>query len=144
MSGEGELGEHGGPPGDLYIYLSVEEHQLFRREGQDVILEVPVSFSQAALGTELEVPTLNGHEKLKVPAGTQPGHVFRLRGKGFPHLRGSGAGDQVCRVMVEVPTKLSSKQKELLKEFEGLSKEDGTPITKGFFETVKKVFGEKA
>jgi len=143
LSGEGELGEHGGPPGDLYIYLSVEEHQLFKREGQDVILEVPVSFSQAALGTELEVPTLNGHEKLKVPAGTQPGQVFRLRGKGFPHLRGSGNGDQVCRVMVEVPTKLSSKQKELLKEFEGLSKEDGTPITKGFFETVKKVFGEK-
>jgi len=143
LSGEGELGEHGGPPGDLYIYLSVEEHQLFKREGQDIILAVPVSFYQAALGTELEVPTLSGHEKLKVPAGTQPGHVFRLRGKGFPHLRGSGAGDQVCRIMVEVPTKLSSRQKELLKEFEGLSKGDGTPLTTGFFDKVKEIFGEK-
>jgi molecular chaperone DnaJ len=143
LSGEGELGEHGGPPGDLYIYLSVEEHQLFKRDGQDVILDVPISFFQAALGTELEVPTLNGHEKIKVPAGTQPGHVFRLRGKGFPHLRGSGAGDQVCRVMVEVPTKLSSKQKELLKEFDCLSKDECTPISKGFFEKVKEIFGEK-
>jgi molecular chaperone DnaJ len=144
LSGEGELGEHGGPPGDLYIYLNVEEHKLFKREGQDVILDVPVSFSQAALGTELEVPTLSGAEKLKVPAGTQPGHVFRLRGKGFPHLRGSGSGDQLCRVMVEVPTKLTSKQKDLLKEFDCLSKEECTPITKGFFDKVKELFGDKA
>jgi molecular chaperone DnaJ len=143
LSGEGELGEHGGPPGDLYIYLSVEEHKLFKRVGQDIILDVPISFSQAALGTELEVPTISGSEKLKVPAGTQPGHVFRFRGKGFPHLRGSGAGDQLCRVMVEVPTKLSSKQKELLKEFDCLSKEECTPITKGFFETVRDIFGDK-
>jgi len=144
LSGEGELGEYGGPPGDLYIYLTVEEHPLFKREGQDIILDVPISFSQAALGTELDVPTLNGTEKLKVPAGTQPGHTFRLRGKGFPHLRGSNSGDQLCRVMVEVPTKLTSKQKDLLKEFDCLSKGDCTPITKGFFEKVKEIFGEKA
>ncbi|MDH4163695.1 MAG: molecular chaperone DnaJ [Nitrospirota bacterium] len=142
LSGEGELGEYGGPPGDLYIYLTVEEHPLFGRDGQNVILDVPLSFVQATLGTEIEVPTLGGAEKLKVPAGTQPGHVFRLRGKGFPHLRGSGAGDQLCRVTIEVPTKLSSKQKDLLKEFDCLSKEECTPITKGFFDKVKELFGE--
>lgn len=143
LSGEGELGEYGGPPGDLYIYLTVEEHRLFKREGQDIILEVPLSFVQAALGTELEVPTISGSEKLKVPAGTQPGHVFRLRGKGFPHLRGSGSGDQLCRVMVEVPTKLSAKQKELLKDFDCLSNEACTPVAKGFWDTVKELFAEK-
>jgi len=143
LSGEGELGEYGGPPGDLYIYLTVEDHPLFKRAGQDIILDVPLSFAQAALGTELEVPTLNGSEKLKVPSGTQPGHVFRLRGKGFPHLRGAGSGDQLCRVTVEVPTKLSAKQKDLLKEFDCLSKEECTPITKGFFDKVKELFADK-
>ena len=143
LSGEGELGEFGGPPGDLYIYLTVEEHPLFKRAGQDIILDVPLSFAQAALGTELEIPTLNGNEKLKVPSGTQPGHVFRLRGKGFPHLRGYGSGDQLCRVTVEVPTRLSAKQKDLLKEFDCLSKEECTPITKGFFDKVKELFADK-
>src|SRR5574337_1484137 len=95
LSGEGELGMHGGPPGDLYVFLTVEEHALFQREGQDVICAVPVSFVQAALGCEIEVPTLSGPMKLKVPPGTQPGHFFRLKGKGFPYLRGSGTGDQV-------------------------------------------------
>ena len=143
LSGEGELGAYGGPPGDLYIYLTVEEHPLFKREGQDIILDVPISFAQAAMGTEIEVPTLSGKEKLKVPHGTQPGQVFRLRSKGFPHLRGSGSGDQVCRITVEVPTKLTSKQKELLKEFDCLSSESCSPVTKGFWETVKELFGEK-
>jgi len=143
LSGEGELGGYGGPPGDLYIYLTVEEHRLFKREGQDIILDVPLGFVQAALGTEIEVPTLSGSEKLKVPAGTQPGHAFRLRGKGFPHLRGSGSGDQICRVTVEVPTKLSAKQKDLLKEFDCLSNDSCTPVTKGFWDTVKELFGEK-
>ena len=143
LSGEGELGEYGGPPGDLYIYLTVEDHPLFKRAGQDIVLDVPLTFTQAALGTELEIPTLSGNEKLKVPSGTQPGHVFRIRGKGFPHLRGAGSGDQLCRVTVEVPTKLSSKQKELLKEFDCLSKEECTPITKGFFDKVKELFADK-
>lgn len=143
LSGEGELGAYGGPPGDLYIFLSVEHHPLFQRDGQDVVLEVPISFSQAALGTEIEVPTLKGFEKFKVPPGTQPGHAFRLKGKGFPHLRGSGSGDQVCRVTVEVPTKLTGKQKELLKEFDCLSTDTCTPMTKGFFEKVKELFQEK-
>ncbi len=144
LSGEGALGTGGGPPGDLYVFLSVEEHALFGREGQDVILNVPLSFAQATLGTELEVPTLGGAEKLKIPAGTQPGHVFRLRGKGFPNLRGHGAGDQLCKVTIEVPTKLTAKQKELLKEFDCLSKDNCTPITKGFFDKVKELFGDSS
>ncbi len=143
LSGEGELGEYGGPPGDLYIYLTVEEHPLFKRDGQDIILDVPISFVQAALGTEIEVPTLTGGERIKVPAGTQPGHLFRLRGKGFPHLRGSGAGDEICRITVEVPTKLTAKQKELLKEFDCQSNESCTPMTKGFWENVKELFGDR-
>jgi molecular chaperone DnaJ len=143
LTGEGELGEYGGPPGDLYIYITVEEHPLFKREGQDIILDVPVTFTQAALGTELEIPTLTGSEKLKVPAGTQPGHIFRLKGKGFPHLRGSGSGDELCRITVEVPSKLSARQKELLKEFESLSSEASTPLMKGFFDKVKEIFVEK-
>ncbi|MEK6697591.1 MAG: molecular chaperone DnaJ [Nitrospirota bacterium] len=144
LAGEGELGSYGGPPGDLYIYLMVEEHPLFKREGQDIILDVPVSFMQAALGAEFEAPTLTGPAKLKVPPGTQPGHVFRLKGKGFHRLQGSGSGDQLCRIVVEVPSKLTSKQRELLQEFEALSGADAAPITRGFFDKVKEVFGEKA
>jgi molecular chaperone DnaJ len=144
LTGEGELGSAGGPPGDLYVYLAVEDHPLFKREGQDIICEVPISFAQAALGTEIEAPTLSGSSKLKIPAGTQPGHVFRLKGKGFPYLRGSGSGDQLCRIMVEVPAKLTAKQKELLQEFDGLSGENATPLAKGFFDKVKEVFGDKA
>jgi len=144
LTGEGELGEYGGPPGDLYIYLTVEDHPLFKREGQDVLLDVPVSFAQAAMGAEIEVPTLTGGERIKIPAGTQPGQVFRLRGKGMPHLRGAGTGDQQCRVTVEVPTKLTAKQKDLLKEFDCLSNDACTPLTKGFLDKVKELFGDKA
>jgi molecular chaperone DnaJ len=144
LTGEGELGTYGGPPGDLYVYMAVDEHPLFKRDGQDILCDVPISFTQAALGSEIEVPTLTGSTKLKIPAGTQPGHVIRLRGKGFPHLRGSGYGDQLCRVAVEVPSKLTSRQKELLQEFEGLNSDNATPITKGFFEKVKEIFDEKA
>jgi molecular chaperone DnaJ len=143
LSGEGELGSFGGPPGDLYVFLTVEEHALFKREGQDIICEVPISFAQAAIGTEIDVPTLSGNLKLKIPSGTQPGHAFRLKGKGFPNLRGSGSGDQLCRIIIEVPTKLSSKQKELLQEFERLSGDGSTPLTKGFFDKVREVFSDK-
>lgn len=143
LSGEGGLGAYGGHPGDLYVYLTIEEHPLFKREGQDVICEVPISFVHAALGTELEVPTLSGNAKLKIPAGTQPGHTMRLRGKGFPYLHGSGSGDQLCRIVVEIPSKLTSKQKELLAEFEKLSSDAATPITKSFFDKVKEVFEDK-
>lgn len=143
LSGEGELGAHGGPPGDLYVYLMVEEHPLFQREGQDVICAVPISFVQAALGAEIDAPTLTGSTKLKIPAGTQPGQTFRLKGKGFPHLRGSGIGDQLCRIVVEVPSKLTAKQKELLQAFDRLNSDNATPITQGFFDKVKEIFGEK-
>jgi molecular chaperone DnaJ len=143
LSGEGELGEYGGPPGDLYIYLTVESHSLFKREGQDIILEVPLSFAQAALGAEIEIPTLRGKDKLKIPAGTQPGQAFRLRGKGFPYLQRSGAGDQLCRVTVEVPTKLTSKQKELLKEFDCLATDSCQPMSKGFWDMVKDLLGDR-
>ncbi len=143
LTGEGELGLYGGPPGDLYVYLTVEEHPIFRREEQDILLDVPLSFSQAALGAEIEVPTLKGKEKIKVPAGTQPGHIFRLKGKGFPHLRGSGSGDQLCRIVVEVPTTLTSRQREILQEFDALSTDGSMPLVKGFFERVREVFGEK-
>lgn len=144
LTGEGELGSAGGPPGDLYVYLTVEEHSFFTREGQDIICAVPISFAQAALGAEIEAPTLTGSAKLKIPAGTQPGHVFRLKGKGFPSLRGPGSGDQLCRIVVEVPSKLTAKQKELLQEFDRLSGDNATPITKGFFDKVKEAFGDKA
>ncbi|HET7318720.1 MAG TPA: molecular chaperone DnaJ [Nitrospirota bacterium] len=142
LTGEGEIGTYGGPPGDLYVFLMVEDHPLFKREGQDIICEVPISFVQAALGVEIDAPTLNGSVRLKIPAGTQPGQTIRLRGKGFPHLRGGGAGDQVCRINVEVPTKLTAKQKELLQEFERLNSEDSTPLMKGFFDKVKELFGD--
>ena len=143
LSGEGGLGLYGGPPGDLYVYLTVEDHPILKREGQDIICDVPISFAQAALGAELDAPTLTGSVKLKIPAGTQPGHIVRFRGKGFPHLRGSGTGDQLCRIVVEVPAKLTPKQKELLQEFDRLSGDNATPIAKGFFDKVKEVFGDK-
>jgi molecular chaperone DnaJ len=144
LSGEGELGEHGGPPGDLYVYLTVEGHPLFHRQGQDIICEVPLSFSQAALGAEIEVPTIEGMTKLKIPAGTQPGHVFRLKGKGFPNPqhRGSASGDELVRVTIEVPAKLTPRQKDLLKEFYSLQSENAAPITSGFFEKVKDLFSD--
>ena len=143
LSGEGALGSYGGHPGDLYVYLTIDEHPIFKREGQNIICEVPISFVQAALGTEIEAPTLSGNTKLKIPSGTQPGQTFRLRGKGFPYLHGSGLGDQLCRMVVEIPSKLTSKQKELLTEFEKLSTDAATPITKSFFDKVKEVFEDK-
>ncbi len=143
LSGEGEIGSYGGPPGDLYVFLTVEDHPLFKREGQDIICDVPISFVQAALGAEIDAPTLSGSVKLKVPAGAQPGQTFRFRGKGFPHLRGSGSGDQVCRINIEVPAKLTAKQKELLQEFDRLNSEESTPLMRGFFDKVKELFGDK-
>jgi molecular chaperone DnaJ len=144
LGGEGELGSYGGPPGDLYVYLMVEEHPIFKRDGQNIVCDVPISFAQAALGTELDVPTLTGNSTLKIPPGTQPGQIFRLRGKGFPYLRGSGTGDQLCRIIVEVPARLTTKQKELLQEFDQLNADNATPITQGFVDKVKEVFGDKA
>ncbi len=124
LTGEGEQGERGGPAGDLYVVIFLKQHEFFSRDGQDVFCEIPISFVQAALGDKIEVPTLYGKEILKVPSGTQTGMVFRLREKGFPHLRGKHKGDQHVRVRVVTPEKLSSKQKKLLEDFRAESGND--------------------
>jgi molecular chaperone DnaJ len=121
LRGEGEAGDHGGPNGDLYVFLHVEEHNFFVRSNNNIICRVPISFIQAALGATIEVPTIEEKEKLKIPKGTQNGSTFRLKGKGIPHLRGYGRGDQIIEIFVQTPTDLSKKQEELLKEFEKLS-----------------------
>ncbi|WCK53491.1 molecular chaperone DnaJ [Aneurinibacillus sp. Ricciae_BoGa-3] len=139
VTGEGELGINGGPPGDLYIVLRVKPHEFFEREGDDIYCQIPLTFVQAALGDEIEVPTLDGKVKLKIPAGTQTGTKFRLRGHGVPHLQRSGKGDQHVRVMIVTPTKLNDKQKELLREFSDVSGEPGTSGESSFFDKVKKV-----
>lgn len=140
LSGEGEPGERGGPPGDLYIRIHVKPHKIFRREGRNVVMEVPISFPQAALGDEIEVPTLDGKAKLKIPAGTQTGTVFRLKGKGIPDLHGRGRGDQLVTVRIVVPTRLTEKQKELLRQFARESGENPTGVNKNFFEKMKDAF----
>lgn len=116
LRGEGEAGEFGGPPGDLYVFINVTPHEYFERRGDDILCKIPITITQAALGTTVEVPTLNGNEKIKIPKGTQYGKIFRLKGKGFPHLRGFGKGDQIVQTLVEVPTDLSKKEEKLLKE----------------------------
>jgi molecular chaperone DnaJ len=141
LTGEGEPGERGGPPGDLYVVVHVNEHPIFIREDTEVICEVPISFTQAALGSTIEVPTLDGKVKMKIPAGTQSGKVFRLRGKGIPHLNGYQRGDQHVRVTVEVPEKLSKKQREILEQFAALAGEDTHPQSKSFIAKVKELFG---
>ncbi len=117
LRGEGEEGKFGGPSGDLYVFLHVEPHEFFQRDGADIYCQIPVSIAQAALGATLEIPTLQGTEKLKIPKGTQSGRIFRLKGKGVPHLRGYGRGDQIVQLVVKIPTNLNKKQEELLKEF---------------------------
>jgi len=118
LSGEGEAGENGGPPGDLYVQVNVKQHDIFTREGEHLFCEVPIPFTVAALGGEMEVPTLNGKVKLKIPEGTQTGKMFRMRGKGVKPIRGTTAGDLLCRVVVETPVKLTENQKDLLRQFE--------------------------
>ena len=119
LTGEGEAGVNGGPAGDLYVQVDVREHNIFQRDGKHLYCEVPVTFTDAALGGELEVPTLDGKVKLKIPAETQTGKMFRLRGKGVVPVRGGGQGDLICKIVVETPVNLSARQKELLQEFAG-------------------------
>ena len=140
LSGEGEAGAQGAPPGDLYVVISVSEHPIFRREGQDVVCEVPISFPQAALGCDIDVPTLDGKVRLKIPAGTQGGKVFKLSGKGIPVLQGYGRGDQLVVMRVETPTHLTPRQKELLEQFSREGGEEVHPMGKGFFDKVKELF----
>jgi molecular chaperone DnaJ len=139
-TGNGEAGFRGGPAGDLYVMLHVKAHEFFQRDGDDLLCEVPVSFIQAALGAEIEVPTLEGNATVKIPAGTQPATTFRVKSKGVKNLQGYGHGDLHVRVQVEVPTRLSHEQKAKLQEFAGLLDGKETPIAHGFFEKAKKFF----
>src|SRR5881296_1249170 len=141
LRAEGEPGMNGGPAGDLYVLLHVREHPLFVREARDIVCEVPISITQAALGSELEVPTLEGTARVKIPAGTQSGQVFRLKGQGIPDLNGYGRGDELVRVLVETPKKLSARQRDLLEEFARLSGEEVHPLSKSFLDKVKSVLG---
>lgn len=143
LSGEGEAGANGGPTGDLYVQVSVRQHAIFERDGKDLYCEVPVSFVDAALGGELEVPTLDGRVKLKIPAETQSGKMFRLRSKGVKPVRGGSQGDLLCRVQVETPVNLTSRQKELLQEFQASMDETShkhSPKKSGWFDSVKNFF----
>ncbi|MFZ0886983.1 MAG: molecular chaperone DnaJ [Candidatus Binataceae bacterium] len=142
LRAEGEAGFGGGPPGDLYVVIHVKEHPLFVRQDNEIVIEVPVSFPQAALGAEIDVPTLDGKVKLKVPPATQSGKVFRLKGKGIADLHGYGRGDQLVKIVVETPHRLSARQRELLEEFAKLSGEDvNHPMSKGFVDKLKEMFG---
>jgi molecular chaperone DnaJ len=141
LSGEGEPGEGGASPGDLYVVVHVREHPIFVREGDEVLCEVPISFTQATLGAQIDVPTLDGKVKMKIPSGTQTGKVFRLRAKGIPHLHGGGRGDEHVRVVIETPTDLSRDQRDLLEKFAAISGEESHPQSKSFFEKVRELFG---
>jgi molecular chaperone DnaJ len=123
LRGEGEEGEFGGLSGDLYVFIHVEPHELFERKDNNIYCQIPISFVKASLGATIEVMTLNGTEKLKIPKGTQSGTIFRLKGKGIPHLQGYGRGDQIIETVVKIPTNLNRRQEELLKEFAKLSGE---------------------
>ena len=139
-SGNGEAGQAGGQTGDLYIVLSVKDHELFERNGDDLYCEIPIKFTLATLGGTIEVPTLFGKASLKIPAGTQSGTTFRLRSKGMPSLRGGSQGDQLVRTHVEVPTSLTDEQKQLLEDFARVSGDANEPTSKNFFEKAKKFF----
>ncbi len=144
LAGEGEAGENGGPPGDLYVQVRLKPHPLFKREQDDLYCEMPVSFATAVLGGDLEVPTLDGRASIKVPAGTQSEKLFRLRGKGVRNVRSGQTGDLYCRISVETPVNLTAKQKELLQEFEKSVKEGGTrhsPREASWVDKLKGLFG---
>jgi molecular chaperone DnaJ len=144
LTGEGEHGMNGGPPGDLYVVVTLKPHPVFQRDGADLHCEMPLGFTTAALGGEIEIPTLDGQAKLKIPPETQTGQVFRLRNKGIRPVRGSVVGDLYCHVVLETPVKLTSRQKELLREFETINEQDPeahSPRAKNWFEKVRELFG---
>ncbi|WPP00576.1 molecular chaperone DnaJ [Pseudomonas sp. HR96] len=144
LSGEGEAGTQGGPTGDLYVVINVRDHDIFQRDGKHLYCDVPISFTDAALGGELDVPTLDGRVKLRIPEGTQTGKQFRLRGKGVAPVRGGGAGDLLCRVAVETPVNLGKRQRELLEELRASLEGDSShsPKATGWFDGVKRFFGD--
>ncbi len=146
LEGEGEAGEQGAPAGDLYVQVQVKAHKIFEREGNNLYCEVPINFAMAALGGEIEVPTLDGRVKLKIPSETQTGKLFRMRSRGVKSVRGGAQGDLLCRVVVETPVSLSDKQKQLLRDLEesfgGASGEKNSPRSKSFLDGVKKFFDD--
>jgi molecular chaperone DnaJ len=142
LAGKGEAGQRGAPPGDLYIFLHVRPHPVFQREGTTLMTRVPVSFTTAALGGCVEIPDLDGSTtRLEIPAGIQSGTQLRLRGKGMPVLQGRGRGDLVVEIVVETPTRLSRRQREILEEFRATETGEECPESRGFFERLKQAFG---
>jgi len=139
-SSNGEAGIRGGPPGDLYVVIHIKEHKVFQRDGDSLYCEVPIPFSVAALGGEVDIPTLEGKAHLKVPAGTQSGQMFKLRGKGISNIDGRSRGDLLARLIVEVPSRLNAEQRRKLEEFAALCGDDNTPLRKSFFERAKEFF----
>ena len=145
LTGEGEAGANGGPAGDLYVVVQLASHAVFQRDGNDLHCEVPISFTKAALGGEIEIPTLEGYAKIKVSAETQTGKIFRLRGKGIKGVRSNNHGDLLCHVAVETPVKLTSRQKELLEELEDISQKDHSrhsPRAKSWMDKAKEFFAD--
>jgi len=140
VAGEGEPGQAGGPNGDLYCYVRIKPHEFLERDGNDLVAVVPISFTQAALGATIEVPTLNGPKQLKIPPATQYGSIFRIKGEGLPDVRTGRKGDQLVQVTVETPTKLNAKQEELLREFAKTENRAVSPKTHNFFERLKRHF----
>jgi len=141
LTGEGSTGLRGGPPGDLYVVVRLREHDLFVRNGDDLYCDVPVTFPQLVIGGEIEVPLLTGAATLKIPAGSQPHQVLKLRGRGMPRLRERGHGDACYRLILEIPQKLSAKQREALQAFEAASTGQGGPLLMSFLERMRKLIG---
>jgi molecular chaperone DnaJ len=141
VANEGEPGRNGGPRGDLYCYVGIKPHEFLQRDGNDIVAVVPISFTQAALGTTIDVPSLNGTKQLKIPPATQYGSIFRIKGQGLPDIRTARTGDQLVQITVETPTKLNQKQEELLREFAKTENKTVCPKSKTFFEKLKKYFG---
>ncbi len=140
IQGEGEAGEAGAPSGDLHCYIAVKPHPMFTRHNNDIVCQVPISFTQAALGATIEVPTLKGTEEMNIPSGSQHGEVFKMKGKGLPDLRSYKNGDELVQIIIEIPKKLTEKQKTLLREFAETEDDKVMPQRKGFLDKIKKVF----
>jgi molecular chaperone DnaJ len=141
VSNEGEPGQNGGPRGDLYCYVKIKPHEFLQRDGNNIIAVVPISFSQAALGTTIDVPSLNSTKQLKIPPSTQYGSIFRIKGQGLPDIRTGRCGDQLVQITIETPRKLNAKQEALLREFAENENESVCPESKGFLAKLKKYFG---
>ncbi|MHC4482998.1 MAG: DnaJ C-terminal domain-containing protein, partial [Planctomycetota bacterium] len=141
IAGEGEPGHNSGPRGDLYCYVRIKPHEFLQRDGNNLVAVVPISFTQAALGTTIEVPSLNGPRGLRIPPGTQYGSIFRIKGQGLPDVRTGRTGDELVQIAIETPAKLNAKQQELLREFAKTENKTVSPRSKSFFEKLKKYFG---